>query len=210
MYTNGVTNNYSTSIPVAELKPAEKPAEKPVDKNENVSDKNDQAAVYEPTSAKEVTETAKKNSHTQNMAIVNQLKADLEKRQQQLQDIVSKMLNQQGNAWQTSQIGNGGIDIYKILQSDDLTADADTIAQAKADVAEDGYWGVNQTSDRFLSFAKALSGGDESKADMLMDAFKKGYEQASEIWGGELPELCQKTYDATIEKFEAWKNGTEE
>ena len=56
---------------------------------------------------------------------------------------------------------------------ENLTVDADTIAQAKKDIAEDGYWGVDQTSDRILDFAKALSGDDPDKADMLLEAFKK-------------------------------------
>ena len=82
-----------------------------------------------------------------------------------------------------------------------------TKAQAQADIAEDGYWGVEQTSDRILDFAKALSGNDPEKADLLLDAFKKGFEQATGAWGKELPDISQRTYDAVVEKFEAWKNG---
>ena len=62
---------------------------------------------------------------------------------------------------------------------ENLTVDADTIAQAKKDIAEDGYWGVEKTSDRILDFAKALSGGDKDKADELLNAFKKGFSQAT-------------------------------
>ena len=38
--------------------------------------------------------------------------------------------------------------------------DEKTRLQAQKDIAEDGYWGVEQTSERLVSFAKALSGGD--------------------------------------------------
>ena len=62
---------------------------------------------------------------------------------------------------------------------ENLTVDADTIAQAQKDIAEDGYWGVEKTSDRILDFAKALSGGDKDKADELLNAFKKGFSQAT-------------------------------
>ena len=61
------------------------------------------------------------------------------------------------------------------------------------DVAEDGYWGAEQTSDRILSFAKALSGDDPDKAEELLNAFKKGYSQATKSWGGNLPSLCSDT-----------------
>ncbi len=53
---------------------------------------------------------------------------------------------------------------------------------AQADIAEDGYWGVEQTSDRILDFAKALSGDDPDKADAMLEAFKKGFEQATKSW----------------------------
>ena len=46
---------------------------------------------------------------------------------------------------------------------------------------------------------------DPDKADEMLEAFKKGYKQAEEAWGGELPEISQKTYDAVLEKFDAWK-----
>ena len=35
----------------------------------------------------------------------------------------------------------------------------------------------------------------------MLDAFKKGYEQATGAWGKELPSLCQDTYDAVEAKF---------
>ena len=85
----------------------------------------------------------------------------------------------------------------------------EAIEKAKVDVAEDGYWGAKATSDRFLEFAKALSGGDPAKADMLLDAVKAGYKEAEAIWGSELPALSKETLDLTIKKFEAWRDGEE-
>ena len=46
-----------------------------------------------------------------------------------------------------------------------------------------------------------MTGGDPSKLNDMMEAFKKGYEQAEKTWGGKLPEISQQTYDAVIEKF---------
>ena len=89
-----------------------------------------------------------------------------------------------------------------------LKADAETKAQAEADIAEDGYWGVEQTSERILDFAKALSGNDPDKADLLLDAFKKGFKEATKTWGDELPDISKRTYDAVLEKFDKWKNGS--
>ena len=91
-----------------------------------------------------------------------------------------------------------------------MSVDQDTILQAQKDIADDGYWGVEQTSDRILDFAKALSGGDSSKAEELLNSFKKGFDQATKAWGDKLPDISQGTYDAVVEKFQKWTDGTEE
>ncbi len=77
-------------------------------------------------------------------------------------------------------------DMWKFLAKGDFTVSADVKAQAQADIADDGYWGVEQTSDRILDFAKALSGDDPDKADAMLEAFKKGFEQATKAWGDKL------------------------
>ena len=93
---------------------------------------------------------------------------------------------------------------WNAIRTGNFEADAETIAQAQADIAEDGYWGVEQTSDRMVDFAKALTGGDSSKIEEMRDAIKQGFEEAKKLWGGELPEISQKTYEATMEKLDKW------
>lgn len=171
------------------------------------------AEAAKTTSAKDTTKTEsgvvyEKSNDTNtvtkktNSALVAKLKADAEQRTSQLRSLVEKMMTQQGQT-----IGKAD-DMWKFLAKGDFTVDAATKAQAQADIAEDGYWGVEQTSDRILDFAKALSGNDPDKADELLAAFKKGFEQATKSWGDKLPDISQRTYDAVVEKFEAWKNGT--
>lgn len=133
-------------------------------------------------------------------AIIDKLKADQEAQQKKLLDIVRKTISGQGNAIASAD------DMWKFLASGNFTVDAATKAQAKKDIAEDGYWGVEQTSDRILDFAKALSGNDPKQADKLLNAFKKGFDQATKAWGKKLPDISQRTYDAVVKKFEAWKN----
>ncbi len=74
----------------------------------------------------------------------------------------------------------------------------------KKDVAEGGYWSPQNTADRILTFAKALSGGDPEKAEMLKESFMRGFEEAEKAWGGTLPEICQKTKEAVLEGFDHW------
>lgn len=156
------------------------------------------AATYEKSNS-----TTSKTK-TENSAIVAKMKSDLENRQAQLRSLVEKMMTKQGQAQKK------GSDIFSLLREGKLTVDPETAAQAKKDISEDGYWGVKQTSDRLVSFAQALSGGDASKADELMEAMKKGFDQATKAWGGKLPSICQDTIDSALEKMEQWKNGLEE
>lgn len=169
----------------------------------NASKFSDEAAVYEKSSEDNslTTDNYKKSDRT---ALIQQLKADQEKMINNLLDIVMKTINGQGSTFAIASQD----DMWKFLAEGKFTADEETVAKAKEDISENGYWGVNQTSDRIVDFAIALSGGDSSKADELLDAFKKGYEQATGTWGKELPEISKKTYDAVEDKFNQWKNGT--
>lgn len=194
MSVNGVTGatsayeTYQTSQSAA--------AKEAETQNTDTSSKaEDAGVVYEPSKEDAVTSTAKK-TYTQNTDLVAKLKADQESRLQQLQSIVEQLLTKQG---QTYNSANG---IWSILAGGNLQVDAATQAQAQKDIAEDGYWGVKQTSDRIIDFATALTGGDPDKIEEMREAFKKGYKQAEKTWGGELPEISKQTYDAVMQKFD--------
>ena len=166
------------------------------------SSKNDTSTgvIYEKGSSDKSSSSQK----TQNSALIAKMKADSDNRISQLRGIVEQMMSKQGAA-----IGKAD-DMWSFLAGGNFTVSADVKAQAQADIAEDGYWGVNQTSDRILDFAKALSGNDKSKAQELVDAFKKGFDQATKAWGGKLPDISQQTYDKVLEKFDSWMNGEED
>ena len=166
---------------VSEKKPAEKTAAE------------ETGVVYEPS--KEAVDSTKK-TYTPNTDLINKLKADADARTAQLRSLVEKLITGQGNA-----IGSAD-DIWSFLRSGEYTVDPATKAQAQADIAEDGYWGVEQTSDRVIQMATALSGGDPDKIEEMREAYIKGYKQAEKTWGGELPEISKQTYDAVMKKFD--------
>ena len=145
--------------------------------------------------------TVKSTNYKQDTATIEKLKAAADASTEQLRSIVEKLLLGQGKA---SAIASNNESMYRYLASGDFEVDEATREQAQKDVAEDGYWGVEQTSDRILDFAKALAGNDPSKANELFDAFEKGFKQATKTWGTDLPEISQKTYDAVKEKFNKW------
>ena len=189
-------NNYTTTTPQTTSY-----TQKAETKEETSSKAaNESGVIYEKSSDTAVKSTS--TGKTSNSAIVSKLKADAEQRTSQMRSLVEKMMTQQG-----STIGKAD-SMWSFLASGKFTVDAATKAQAQADIADDGYWGVNQTSDRILDFAKALSGNDASKADELLEAFKKGYQKATGTWGRQLPDISSRTYDAVVKKFDDWKNGT--
>lgn len=192
MSVNGVTANsavdYTATAPASTASKAESTsaaAENP-------------AAVYEKADEKNST----KKAYKKDTATINKLLSDLETRKKQMENLVAKTLQKQGQTYNTS------MNIYDLLKGGNLKFSAQDIAQAKEDVSEDGYWGVEQTSERIYSFAYALAGGDPSKADKMMAAIEKGFSQATKAWGSKLPDISQRTMDAVREKVNNWKNGT--
>jgi hypothetical protein len=205
MDTN-ILNSVSSNVSTTYTKPLEaKDSTKDTQEAAKVEEKSpkfsEEAAVYEK-SDEDVAVKSEKYTKADRTALVQQLKADQEKMMNNLLEIVQKTIAGQGSTFAIASQD----DMWKFLAEGKFTADPDTIAKAKEDISEDGYWGVEKTSDRILEFAKALSGDDPEKADELLAAFKKGYEQATGTWGKELPDISSKTYDAVLKKFDAWKN----
>jgi len=201
IYNNVATTNVNTASKATETKKDEKVSTTAAETNKTGFDET--AVVYEKSNA---TETVKpnKNNAVDREAIIAQIKAENEARINQMQELVRKMMQGQGNALAQAD------DIWSFLASGDYTVTEAAKLQAQEDISENGYWGVEQTSQRILDFAKALSGGDVSKADLLLDAFKKGYEEATGAWGKELPSISKDTYKAVEEKFAAWKAEAEQ
>ena len=151
----------------------------------------DTSVIYERSE-----QTAATKKYKPDVNLINKLKADAEARTAQLRSLVEQMMGKQVNAYGQAN------DIWKFLASGKFTVDPATKAQAQADIAEDGYWGVEATSSRIIDFATALTGGDPSKVEEMREAFKKGYAMAEKKWGGELPEISKRTYDAVMKKFD--------
>lgn len=195
MSVNGVTGAANTyEAYTVNQNVSTKTAEEDTTKTNSSEDKNDKGVIYE-ASQKSDTAAAQK-TYTQNTNLVNKLKADAEAHAQQLQNIVQQLMGKQGQTYNTA---NG---IWSFLAGGNFTVDAATQAQAQKDIAEDGYWGVEQTSDRIIDFATALTGGDPDKIEEMREAFKKGYKAAEDTWGGQLPDISQRTYDAVMQKFD--------
>ena len=109
-----------------------------------------------------------------------------------LRGLVVNMLKEQGI---DTKIANGDteIDLSKITQED-----------AQKLIAKDGYFGVDQTSDRIVNFAIATAGSDPSRLDAIKEGVNKGFKEALQAFGGSLPDISYDTYDAVMNKLDTW------
>ncbi|MCI8508528.1 MAG: hypothetical protein HFJ06_08220 [Lachnospiraceae bacterium] len=197
---NSYAGGYSATAPVSSEEKVSTKADA-VKEEAAVGDKASEAAVYEKNSdSSKATYSVNKMSKADRAALIKQLKADQASREQNLVNLVNKMMSQQ-----TSAYGHAN-SIWKFIASGNYTVDAETQAQAKADIAEDGYYGVKQTSQRLFDFASALAGDDVEKMKKMQAAVEKGYKLAEKAWGGELPGISQDTLAATNKLFEEYYN----
>lgn len=111
---------------------------------------------------------------------------------QLLKQLVIKTLEDQGIASKIT-TDTGEIDLGS------LTPEA-----AQELISEDGYFGVEKTSQRIVDFAINAFGADPTKLTQIKDAIEKGFQDAAAVFGGQLPEISHQTYAAVMEKLDAF------
>lgn len=109
-----------------------------------------------------------------------------------LRGLVLNILKEQGIDFKIA-TGAKEIDLSQLSQE-----------EAQALIADDGYFGVEQTSDRIVDFAIATAGGDPSRLAAIKEGVDKGFNEALEAFGGTLPDISYDTYDAVMQKLDKW------
>ncbi|MCP4339575.1 MAG: hypothetical protein GY799_11965 [Desulfobulbaceae bacterium] len=97
-----------------------------------------------------------------------------------------------------------GLD-YKIA-TDDSEIDVSTLSPDEAQelIADDGYFGVEKTSERIFNFAVGMAGGDPSRIDAIREGVENGFQEAQDAFGGWLPDISYDTYDTVMRKLDDW------
>jgi len=116
---------------------------------------------------------------------------------QLLRSLVIKTLSDQG----IELLINAGGEILDLHQ---LTPE-----KAQELISADGYFGVEQTSERIVDFAINAFGNDPANLEEMRAAIEDGFQQAADAFGGSLPEISHQTYDAVMEKLDAFVNPAE-
>jgi len=75
--------------------------------------------------------------------------------------------------------------------------------EASALVAEDGFFGIAQTSARIADFVINGAGDDLSKLQAGRSGMLQGFSEAEKLWGGKLPEISYTTMQKALEKVDA-------
>jgi len=109
-----------------------------------------------------------------------------------LRSLVIKTFEEQGLATRLS-MGESSVDI------ESLSAE-----EAQELVAEDGYFGVEQTSERIFQAAVSIAGGDPARLDAIMQGVEEGFAEAEKAFGGTLPDISYQTRDAVMDKLNDW------
>lgn len=165
-----------------------------------------EAAIYEKT---DQTTANSKKTYTRDAVTLDEINKQIEMKFAPLRAVVEQLFNMQsvktGEAQglsydQIMKKYDGKLkDFYEKIEVDDSTRLA-----AQQAISEDGFWGVKQTSERAISFAKALVGNDPSKVSLLKASIEEGYKAAEKSWGGELPEISKLTQEATLKGLDDW------
>ncbi|MBN2815387.1 MAG: hypothetical protein JXQ67_01790 [Campylobacterales bacterium] len=69
-------------------------------------------------------------------------------------------------------------------------------------VSEDGFFGIEKTAQRISDFVIQGANEDAQKFRAGREGVLQGYEMAQEMWGGELPEISQKTLQSALESID--------
>ena len=112
--------------------------------------------------------------------------------QKQAMEQSSATFGEQASTFRLADIGYTGKPIGELSQD-----------EAKALVAEDGFFGISQTSERIADFVVNGAGDDLSKLQAGREGMLRGFAEAEQMWGEKLPEISYTTMQKALEKVDA-------
>jgi len=125
-----------------------------------------------------------------------------------VQDSVNKVLDkiaEYASRALGGQAGEYSVSVTSVSISIEME-EGETIEDVKNELdqmlSEDGYWGVEKTSQRMFDFAAAYAGDNVEELEKARSAVEKGFKQAEAMFGGTLPQISYDTFDAAMEKFD--------
>lgn len=137
-------------------------------------------------------------SHEYDVAQVNSLKDKLNAQQTILKERLMSMIADQTGIYNLS------INNTKFQLTDE------EIEWAKQAISEGGEYSVDAVATNIMDMAKALAGETGEYISMLKEAVDMGFEQATSIFGGNMPDITGETYNEIMKRFDEWQQEFEE
>ncbi|MGI6227609.1 MAG: hypothetical protein ACOYJ1_15300 [Peptococcales bacterium] len=159
-------------------------------KGENREKKMEEGSHYIPSQGVEKKITYAKPKV--NQAEIQRLKEESDRIHDNLRRMVEELLKRQGMTFNNVELGK------------EFVVDEIAREEAQALIGEGGELSPEKVSERIVNFAKAISGGNKEKLELLKGAIEEGFKEAAQVLGGELPEISQKTYNLVMEKLNQW------
>lgn len=92
------------------------------------------------------------------------------------------------NGFSLSSIGYEGKPLTELTQD-----------EAKELVSDEGFFGIDKTSERVSSFVIGLAGDNLESLEEARRGIVEGFQEAEKMWGGELPDISHKTQEKTLD-----------
>ncbi|MBF0452078.1 MAG: hydrogenase-4 component G [Candidatus Magnetomorum sp.] len=86
---------------------------------------------------------------------------------------------------------------YKGKPITELTQD-----EAQVLIEDEGFFSINNTSNRIADFVIEQSGDDLEKLKSGREGILRGFEEAEKFWGDSLPDIAYDTLDAVLERID--------
>jgi len=198
--TDNLINNAYTH------KTAKKAAEQDI-AEKNIKNKNSEPAVNVKKSNDTPDDGAynkKTASRVRSEGVMSQIDSIRRQNAEQLIQMIHDVLSMQGRQGfiARGKLENAIVGLKNYLENGGTVTPEEQAAAAAA-IADDGPWGVEAVSDRLVEMAVKFAGGDESKFNMMKSAIEAGFKAAEAVWGGTLPDISYRTFEATMRKLEA-------
>lgn len=78
-----------------------------------------------------------------------------------------------------------------------------SVDEANDLISDEGFFGISKTSQRVADFVFNFSGDDLEKLEKGREGIVRGFEEAQEMWGGELPQISYDTQAKTLDLIDA-------
>ena len=78
-----------------------------------------------------------------------------------------------------------------------------SVDEATELIGDNGFFGIDQTSQRVSDFVLSFSGDDIELLKKGREGIVRGFDEAQEMWGGKLPQISYDTQAKTLELIDA-------